>query len=107
MNIMLASVLERTGEIGLRRTVGATKRDITMQFLVEALLLTSTGGAFGIVLGIAISLGISAYAGWAIRISPVAVLLAFFISFVTGIAFGIYPAVQAARLEPIDAMRYE
>ena len=64
MNIMLASVLERTGEIGLRRTVGATKRDITMQFLVEALLLTSTGGAFGIALGITISLGISAYAGW-------------------------------------------
>ena len=107
MNIMLASVLERTGEIGLRRTVGATKRDITMQFLVEALLLTSTGGAFGIALGIAISLGISAYAGWATRISPVAVLLAFFISFVTGLAFGIYPAVKAARLQPIDAMRYE
>lgn len=107
MNNMLASVLERTQEIGLRRTVGATRRDITMQFLAEALLMTLAGGAAGIALGGLISLAIASYAGWAIRISLLSILLALVVSIATGLAFGIYPAMKAARLPPIDALRYE
>ena len=107
MNIMLTSVVERTHEIGIRRTVGATRRDVTLQFLIEALLMTVSGGALGIVLGAVVSWGITAYAGWATTTSPLAIALAFTVSFLVGVIFGLYPAIKAANLEPVDAVRYE
>jgi len=107
MNIMLTSVVERTHEIGIRRTVGATRNDVTVQFLIEALLMTLSGGVLGIVIGAAVSWGITAYAGWSTRVSLLAVALGFVVSLVVGIVFGSYPAVKAARLEPVDALRYE
>jgi ABC-type antimicrobial peptide transport system permease subunit len=107
MNIMLASVLERTREIGIRRTVGATRRDVTMQFLAESLLMTVSGGAAGILTGALISWGITLYAGWSTRLSLLAVFLGFTVSVLVGLVFGIYPARKAAQLEPVDAMRYE
>jgi putative ABC transport system permease protein len=107
MNIMLTSVVERTHEIGIRRTVGATRRDIATQFLVETLLMTVGGGLFGILVGAVVSLGITAYADWSTRVSPLAVALAFGVSISVGLVFGIYPATKAAQLEPIDAVRYE
>ena len=107
MNIMLASVLERTHEIGIRRTVGATRRDVTLQFLTESLLMTLSGGAVGILTGVAVSFGITAYAGWSTSVSLAAVLLALLVSFAVGLSFGIYPARRAAALQPIDALRYE
>ncbi len=107
MNIMLTSVVERTREIGVRRTAGAKKRDVTMQFLIETLLMTVGGGIAGIVIGAIVSLGISAYAGWSTYVSITAVLLAFVVSFLVGLVFGLYPAMKAAALQPVDAMRYE
>jgi ABC-type antimicrobial peptide transport system permease subunit len=107
MNIMLTSVVERTTEIGIRRAVGATRRDVSAQFLTESLLMTLTGGAIGIVLGAGVASAITAYAGWSTYISLVAVMLAFAVSIVVGVVFGLYPAVRAARLEPVDAVRYE
>ena len=107
MNIMLTSVVERTHEIGIRRTVGATRRDVTVQFLIESLLMTLTGGAAGIVLGAGLSFVITAYAGWATSVSPSAVALAFLVSFAVGVGFGLYPAIKAAELQPVDALRYE
>jgi putative ABC transport system permease protein len=107
MNIMLASVVERTAEIGLRRTVGATRRELTLQFLTEALLMTLGGGVVGIAAGAAISWAITTYAGWSTHVSPGAVAVAFVVSFLVGVTFGLFPAVKAARLEPVDAVRYE
>jgi putative ABC transport system permease protein len=107
MNIMLTSVVERTHEIGIRRTVGATRHDIATQFLVEALMMTVGGGVVGILVGAGVSLGITAYAGWSTLVSPLAVGLACGVSISVGLVFGIYPAVKAAQLEPIDALRYE
>jgi putative ABC transport system permease protein len=107
MNIMLASVLERTREIGIRRTVGATRRDIVLQFLAESLLMTLAGGVAGIAVGVGVSWAITAYAGWSTRVSSSAVALAVIVSLLVGLTFGIYPATMAARLEPIDALRYE
>ncbi len=107
MNIMLTSVVERTREIGVRRTAGARRRDVTMQFLIETLLMTVGGGIAGIATGAIVSIGISAYAGWATHISVTAVLLGFVVSFLVGLVFGLYPAMKAAALQPVDAMRYE
>jgi putative ABC transport system permease protein len=107
MNIMLTSVVERTHEIGIRRTVGATRHDIATQFLVEALLMTVGGGLFGILVGAVVSFGITAYADWPTQVSPLAIALAFGVSISVGLVFGIYPATKAAQLEPIDAVRYE
>jgi putative ABC transport system permease protein len=107
MNIMLTSVVERTREIGVRRTAGARRRDVTMQFLIETLLMTVGGGIAGIATGAIVSIAISAYAGWATHISVTAVLLGFVVSFLVGLVFGLYPAMKAAQLQPVDAMRYE
>ena len=107
MNIMLASVLERTKEIGVRRTVGATRRDITLQFLTESLLMALSGGVIGIALGVVVSYAITAYAEWHTHVSLASVFLAVSVSCVVGVVFGWYPAMRAARLAPIDAVRYE
>jgi putative ABC transport system permease protein len=107
MNIMLVSVTERTREIGIRMAVGAKKRDILWQFLIEAMMLSLSGGAVGICLGILGSEVISSVAEWPALISWNAVALAFFFSGAVGIFFGFYPARKAAQLEPIQALRYE
>ncbi len=107
MNIMLVSVTERTREIGLRKALGARRRDILAQFLIEAVVVSVAGGIAGIVLGSVITLSISQFAGWSVALSPVAVLLAFLFSAGIGITFGLWPAQQASRLDPITALRYE
>jgi putative ABC transport system permease protein len=107
MNIMLVSVTERTREIGTRMAVGARSRDILYQFLVEAIVLSVVGGILGIILGVLGSNAISTFAQWATQISPSSILLAFFFSAAVGIFFGLYPARKAARLDPIEALRYE
>jgi len=107
MNIMLANVSERIREIGIRRSLGASREDITRQFLAEALMLTTVGGIAGIVLGFALALGISIYAGWPTAVSLRAIAAALVLAAATGIGFGLYPAVQAARSSPVEALRRE
>jgi len=107
MNIMLASVLERTREIGLRRSVGATQNDIRNQFLIEAILLSLGGGIVGILLGYGLSFGVTLYSDWETAVSLWSVVLAVGVSSVVGILFGLFPAKKAARLDPIEALRYE
>ncbi|HNZ29764.1 MAG TPA: ABC transporter permease, partial [Candidatus Goldiibacteriota bacterium] len=107
MNIMLVSVKERTREIGLRKAVGARSSDILYQFMIEAVIMTLTGGFAGIILGSLIALLMAVLAGWAVKVSVFSVLLAVFFSAATGLGFGIWPARQAAELNPIDALRYE
>jgi len=107
MNIMLVSVTERTREIGLRMAVGARTRDILGQFLVEAVTLSLIGGLIGVALGIGGALAIAQFAGWRILISPQAVALAVAFAFVIGVFFGFYPARKAARLNPVEALRFE
>ena len=107
MNIMLVSVTERTREIGLRMAVGARGHDILMQFLVEALTLACLGGVIGIVMGVATAQGASVMAHWPTLISPVSIVLGFASSLAVGVVFGYYPALRAAALDPIVALRYE
>lgn len=107
MNIMLASVLERTKEIGIRRAIGATRGDITRQFLTEAVILSLFGGVIGVILGIGLARGISVYAGWETAVSIWAVIAAVTVSAGVGIIFGWLPARSAAKLDPITALRYE
>ncbi len=107
MNIMLVTVTERTREIGVRLAVGASARDIQLQFLTEAMIVSLTGGLIGILAGISIPLGAGFFAGVKIPISPVAVVVAFGVSCLVGLIFGILPANRAAHLNPTEALRYE
>jgi len=107
MNIMLVSVTERTKEIGLRKAVGARRRDIMQQFLIEALIVSLLGGIVGLLVGIAISFGVGLTGLIAPLVTPGAMLLAIGFSMAVGLFFGIYPARRAARLRPIEALRYE
>ncbi|PIU20059.1 MAG: MacB family efflux pump subunit [Elusimicrobia bacterium CG08_land_8_20_14_0_20_59_10] len=107
MNIMLVSVSERTKEIGLRKAIGATRRAVLLQFLIEAVIISIIGGLLGIVIGAGSSLILSKFSGWAIYISPFSVALAFGFSATVGVVFGFWPAKKASLLSPIDALRYE
>jgi putative ABC transport system permease protein len=107
MNILLVSVTERTREIGVRMAVGAKRRHILIQFLIEAVTLSLLGGGVGIVLGIVGARLTTVIAGWPTIISADAVVTAFVFSLVVGLFFGLYPANKAARLNPIEALRYE
>ena len=107
MNIMLVSVTERTREIGVRKALGARKRDILLQFLIEALVLCLAGGTVGILTGIGGAVALQRLAGWSTAVSLQAILLAFLFSAAVGIFFGLWPARRAASLHPIEALRYE
>jgi putative ABC transport system permease protein len=107
MNIMLVSVTERTREIGVRMAVGATEQDVQMQFLSEAVVLSLLGGAVGVVGGVAGSIAVSSMLNWPTRVPPEAIGVAVLFSAAVGIFFGYYPARKAARLDPIEALRYE
>jgi macrolide transport system ATP-binding/permease protein len=107
MNIMLVSVTERTREIGLRKAIGARRQDIMAQFLIEALAISLLGGLSGLALGIGLSLGMAQGAGWPMQISSLSVVVAFGFSVFIGIFFGLYPAMKASKLDPIEALRYE
>jgi putative ABC transport system permease protein len=107
MNIMLASVLERTNEIGLRRAIGAKKMDIRMQFMAEAIAISLAGGIIGVALGYGISKAVAMFSGWSTIITGLSIALSFGVSSIIGLIFGIYPAVQASNLDPIECLRYE
>jgi putative ABC transport system permease protein len=107
MNILLVSVTERTREIGLRMAVGAKRRHILLQFLIEAIILTVMGGLLGVAAGIGGARLLTTMVGWPTIISPQAVATAFAFSIAIGIFFGLYPANKASKLNPIEALRYE
>jgi putative ABC transport system permease protein len=107
MNIMLVSVTERTREIGIRMAVGARGRDILLQFLIEAVALSSTGGLLGILLGVGGARLITMIKEWPTLVSANSIVIAFVFSAVVGVFFGFYPARKASQLDPIDALRYE
>jgi macrolide transport system ATP-binding/permease protein len=107
MNIMLVSVTERTREIGLRKAIGARRQDILAQFLIEALAISLLGGLAGLGLGVGISLGMARGAGWPVEISSLSAIVAFSFSVFIGIFFGLWPAMKASKLDPIEALRYE
>jgi putative ABC transport system permease protein len=105
MNIMLANVLERRREVGLKRALGARRRDVVEQFLAEALVIAVSGALLGLVLGAVAAYSIAALAGWSVAWSPVSLLLAVLACVAVGLGFGVYPARQAAALDPIAALR--
>jgi ABC-type antimicrobial peptide transport system permease subunit len=107
MNIMLVSVTERTREIGIRMAVGARSSAVRTQFLIESIVLSLTGGAIGILFGVAVSFAIPMMLGWRTLISLVAIVGSVIFSVAVGVFFGYYPARKAAGLDPIDALRYE
>jgi putative ABC transport system permease protein len=107
MNIMLVSVRERTREIGVRMAIGATEGDVQRQFLTEAVVMSLIGGVVGIVVGVIASFTIASTAGWPILVSGSAIAFATLVAMAIGIFFGYYPAQKAARLDPIEALRYE
>ena len=107
MNIMLASVLERTREIGVRRAIGARQRDVVRQFLIETTIISLTGGVAGILMGVGLSQLIGVLAGWSTIVTTSSIVLAFGVSVAIGIVFGLYPAVRASRLDPVKALHYE
>jgi putative ABC transport system permease protein len=107
MNIMLASVMERTREIGVRRAIGATRRDVIRQFLIETTLITVTGGFLGTLVGVGLSQLVAYFAGWSTIVTATSVAVACIVSVSVGIIFGLYPAVRAARLDPVRALHYD
>ncbi len=107
MNIMYVSVKERTKEIGLRMAIGAKDRDILMQFLIESVLISITGGVLGVLIGLAATFGIQYFAGWPVSVTLSSILISFAVCTITGVFFGWYPARKAAQLDPINALRYE
>jgi putative ABC transport system permease protein len=107
MNIMLVSVTERTREIGVRKALGARRRDILLQFLIEALVLCLAGGLFGVLFGVGAALGFQRLAQWNTAVAPSSIVVAFLFAAAVGLTFGIWPARRAARLHPIEALRYE
>ena len=107
MNIVLATVLERTHEIGIRRATGARRNDIVRQFLMESVLISVGGGMLGIAFGYFLSWAIARTAEWKTIVTTSSILIAFCVSAAVGLVFGIYPAVKASRIDPIEALRYE
>ena len=107
MNIMYVSVTERTKEIGLRMAIGAKGRDILIQFLIEAILISITGGIFGVIIGISATKAVSYLMHWPTLISLSSIYISFLVCFITGVFFGYYPALKASKLDPIEALRYE
>ncbi|MGH9309967.1 MAG: ABC transporter permease [Vicinamibacterales bacterium] len=107
MNIMLASVMERTREIGVRRAIGAKRRDVIRQFLIETTIISLAGGVMGVLLGVGLSQLIGYLAGWSTIVTTWSIVLAFFVSVAIGLIFGLYPAVRAAGLDPVTALHYE
>jgi putative ABC transport system permease protein len=107
MNIMYVSVTERTREIGLRMSIGARGQDVLMQFLIEAVLISITGGIIGVVLGVSSAYLISYFLNWPILIAESSIIISFVVCAITGVFFGYYPAKKASNLDPIDALRYE
>jgi putative ABC transport system permease protein len=107
MNIVLATVLERTREIGIRRATGARRSDIVRQFLLESVLISIAGGVLGIAFGYFLSWFIARAADWKTIVTTSSILIAFGVSVGVGVVFGIYPALKAARIDPIEALRYE
>ena len=107
MNIMLASVMERTREIGIRRAIGAKRRDVVRQFLLETTIISLAGGILGVAVGVGLSQLIGQLAGWSTIVTTASIVLAFAVSVSIGLVFGLYPAVRAARLDPVKALHYE
>jgi putative ABC transport system permease protein len=107
MNIMLASVMERTREIGVRRAIGAKRRDVIRQFLIETTIISLAGGILGVIVGVGLSQLIGYFAGWSTIVTTTSIVLAFFVSVGIGLIFGLYPAVRAANLDPVQALHYE
>ena len=107
MNFMLASVLERTREIGVRRAIGARRADIIRQFVMETTLIAVAGGTLGLLLGASMSRLIASFAGWSTIISTGSLALAFSVSVLIGLVSGVYPAMKASRLDPVEALHYE